>query len=118
MMQCCILLYRSPWLKSYEDTDCKTIMLQTLVNASISQFSLVCSSLTSEGIDLTLADIQKCSIALPLNQSGAQSFAEMHSSHGSKQLCCFGNMLHCCLLVKDFDFFTNVHESWAFNTGK
>lgn len=71
----------------------------------------MCSNLTSEGINLTLADIQKCSIALLLNQSGAQSFAEMHSSHGSKQLCFFGNMLWCFFLVKDFDFFfTRVHN--------
>jgi len=74
-------------------------MLQTLVNASVSQFSLVCSSLTTEGINLTLADLQKCSIALPWNQNGAQSFAEMHSTRGSKQLCFFGSMLCCCLQV-------------------
>lgn len=36
---CCLLVYRSPWLKRCEDTDCKTIMFQTLVNASVSQLS-------------------------------------------------------------------------------
>lgn len=92
-MWCCLLLYRSPWLKRDEDTGCKTIMLQTLVNASVSQFSLVCSTLTSEGINLTLADIQKCSIALLLNPSGAQSFAQIHSASSSAFLAT------CCVLA-------------------
>lgn len=65
-------------------------MFQTLVNASVSQFSLVCSTLTSESINLTLADTQKCIIALVLNPSGAQSFAETHSASSSALLatCC------------------------------
>lgn len=86
-------------------------MLQTLVNASVSQFSLVCSSITSEGINLTLADGQKCSIALLLNQnvpSPLQKCVPLLPVRVPALLA----TLYSSLLVKDSDFSLMYINIW------
>lgn len=97
-----------------EDTDCKT-MLQTLTNASVSQLFLVCSSLTSEGINLMLADRQYCSSIKSKWVSFICRDAFLQWQKTTLRFWQQAALLPSCLRLW---LSTSVHKFLAFNTRK